>query len=202
MTSSADERSFGVLDEEALRNGLTAAGFQLTELRGTSTFIPVSTAWMATTCLPGEGGRCDFTFALDDPELVDHLNDAWIRAAVEYGLLDENRTFLLSISLGVANDPDPPFWATVSVGKKFDIAGVGAELGIFGSGRGMVEFVTASMSGRVVILGTLWQDTAGILVLTEAHRSERLRSFTQQMLDRGVLDATGRRSAELWLGLD
>jgi hypothetical protein len=130
------------------------------------------------------------------------LNDAWIRSATNHGLFGGNGVFLLSVSLGPPENPDPPFWATVSLMESFDIAGTGAELGIFGPRRGMVEFAMASIEGKVVIRGTVWEQAAGLLVLTDADRSKRLRSFTRGVIDRGLLSQEGQHLAELWLSVE
>jgi hypothetical protein len=201
MTFDEAGRDVGSSDEADFLEGLTVTGLRLVEPRTAAGLIPVNTAWMATTCLPGEGGRSDVTFEFDDPRLIENVNETWLRLASEHGLFDESGVFLLSVSLGVA-DPGPPHWAAVSLMDRFDIAGVGAEVGIFGFERGKIEFTTASKDGRVVIRGTMWQDAVGLLVLTQANLSERLRLFTQGMLDRGVLPESERRQAELWLLLD
>ncbi|NUR51556.1 MAG: hypothetical protein HOV71_25810 [Hamadaea sp.] len=199
MSTNKMDRKVDGVRGKAFLSGLSAAGFDLLDIRSSSVLIPVSTAWAATTCLPGEGGRYDITFDLDDIGLVAKINSAWTREAALSGLLGEHDDFALSVPFD-GDDPEAPQWASVRIAGDIDVAGVGAETGVLGFGRGRIEFAMASFDGRVVVRGTVWQHAVGLLILTEANSSERLRALTTTLIGRGLLSESERRRAENWMG--
>ncbi|MCP2337281.1 hypothetical protein [Actinomadura rupiterrae] len=189
------------LSEQALAEGLRAAGFQLLELRYEGASIPIQAAWAATTCQPGEGGRCDVIYDLDSLDLVGQLNSTWSRVVTEVGLLDGNGRFLLSVISSNSGLPEP-HWALVCVREDSDIAGIGASYGIFGFRPGYIEFAAASLDGRAIVRGTLWQSTAGILAISDARGSIRLREYVRGLSERGVLPADEDLRAQIWLATE
>lgn len=188
------------MSEQALAEGLRAAGIQLLEVRYEAASIPIHAAWAATACQPGEAGRRDVTYDLDDPDLVRQLNSAWSRMVMEVGLLDCNGQFLLSVTSS-SSGLSEPHWALVCALEEPDIAGVGASRGIFGFRSGYIEFAAASLDGEVVVRGTLWQSTAGLLAISDARSSDRLREYIHGLVERGTLPADEHLRAEIWLGI-
>lgn len=188
----------GALSEQALAEGLRAAGFQLLELRYETASIPIQAAWAATTCQPGEGGRRDVTYDLDALDLVGQLNSMWSQMVIEVGLLDGNGQFLLSVISSNSGLPEP-HWALVCMHEEPDIAGIGASRGIFGFRPGYIEFSAASLDGRAIVRGTLWQSSAGLLAISDARSSVRLREYIRGLSERGVLPANEHLRAQMWL---
>ncbi|MFG2250968.1 hypothetical protein [Spirillospora sp. NPDC048823] len=176
---------------------LQAAGFELLAARYEAALIPVQVAWAATTCSPGEGGRRDVSYQLDDPDLVDNLNSMWAQMATEVGLFDHCGKFLLSVN-SESSELLEPHWALVARIGDPDIAGIGSASGIFGFRQGYIEFAAASLDGRAVIRGTLWQSSAGLLGLNDARSSVRLREYATGLVERRVL--TVAEQAQVWLG--
>jgi hypothetical protein len=188
------------LSEQALAEGLEAAGFRLLEVRYRGASIPVHAAWAATTCQPGEGGRRDVTYELDDLDLVSRLNSAWSQTALDVGLMDRSGQFLLSVISSSSGLPEP-HWALVRMFGEPDIAGTGASQGIFGFRRGHIEFATASLDGNAIVRGTLWQSSAGLLGISDARSSARLRGYIRSLLERDALSEDERLRAQGWLGI-
>src|SRR5262249_38270729 len=115
---AADLASAGLLFLERVSGDVA---WPLPEGRGPATLLP-------------EHGRFDATrdevVDLDDPDLPAKVNAGWWRMATEYGLLDDEREFLLNINYQDYLDPadqEPELaWARVRLAEDWDLAGSGA----------------------------------------------------------------------------
>lgn len=116
-----------------------------------------------------EHGRFDATrdeiIDLDDPDLPAKLDAGWWRMATEYGLLNEQREFLLSVNYQdylTEQDQEPELaWVRVRLAEDWDLGGGGAsQLRSFFAElfteRYVPEFIMVSLDGRMVLDTTVW----------------------------------------------
>ncbi|MBO2465366.1 hypothetical protein [Actinomadura violacea] len=112
---------------------------------------------------------------VNDPELAAKLNAGWLRMAVEFGLFNEQREFLISVDYS----EDPVYepeqaWAQVRLLEKWDFAGSGVEqfrghfAGMFTT-RFVPEFWALSLDQRVLTNTTIWGNgTVSTIVIRPA----------------------------------
>lgn len=187
------------LSAEALSGGLRAAGFRLLEARYDEPSMPVEAAWAVTSLQPGDGGRMDVTFDLGQVDLVDRLNSAWRQVVENVPLKDDAGRFLLSVTSDESGLAEP-HWALVEQSGQPDVAGIGAARGVFGFRPGYVEFASASLDGHVVVRGTLWQSSVGILTVRDARGSVRLQEYVRGLIARESLPDAQLENARRWVG--
>ncbi|MFK4085751.1 hypothetical protein ACI2LF_16700 [Kribbella sp. NPDC020789] len=135
---------------------------------------------------------------LGDDELVDQLNSAWCQLVEEVALKDDAGRFLLSVT---SDDSDhaEPHWALIEESGLPDVAGAGAERGVFGFKPGYIEFAAASLQGNAVVRGTVWQDSAGLLAVGDAHGSVQLQEYVRRLIAQQLLPESRLAEARRWL---
>ncbi|GAA4966153.1 hypothetical protein GCM10023205_33390 [Yinghuangia aomiensis] len=100
-------------------------------------------------------------------DFADTVNAGWYRMATEYGLVDDQREFLLAVGrarLGEDLDDEPDeVWFRVRLLDAWDL--VGSEVDLLRSGfatlftdRFAPEFTVASPDGRMMLQTTVWGD--------------------------------------------
>ncbi|GII77229.1 hypothetical protein Sru01_22110 [Sphaerisporangium rufum] len=149
---------------------------------------------MVTSCGPEEGRR-DRIVKLPDPDRVVKFNADWYEIATEFGLFAADRSFLVALSPAIdpvfdqareeAHDWEDPvwwqsMWGLVELADDWDLAGQGAASGILGSGYGHPGFSMSAVDGSVFIVGTVWQDSIGTVVLPKPYRSPTLRGLAHR----------------------
>jgi hypothetical protein len=117
------------LTDADVASALAAAGLQLVERVQGEVRGPVPPGKSAATCWH-EDGRFDSSpdeiVSVDDPDFVARVNAGWWRMASEYGLLDEQREFLLAVDYREPEAIDPEIeWVRVRLLDEWDLAGSG-----------------------------------------------------------------------------
>ncbi len=143
---------------------LAAAGLRLIERVRESVQLPLPTGLGPASCGP-EHGRFDLLphefVDVDDPDLSARVNAGWWRMATEFGLLDEQREFLLAVNDGgpggVHRTHPAAAWVRVRLLDEWDIAGSG----VFANSeswfaRLVGEFTAVSLDGRMLMNTTVW----------------------------------------------
>jgi hypothetical protein len=165
-----------MFDQQAIEASLRTAGIAMLDFSWPFSALPASAAWMLAACLP-EDGRVDRTFDLDEPDVVPKANEAWWELAVEYGLLDADRAFLVSVGPVDEVDPARPHWARVRLEQQWNVVGAGIDNGVLGGPPGRPGFVMLSLDEGVLIGGTTWQDSIGIIALPNPAAASAIRKF-------------------------
>jgi len=169
-----------MFDQQAIEASLRTAGIAVLDFKWPPPTLPASAAWMLTACLP-EDGRIDYTFDLDEPDLIERANDAWWQLVVEYGLLDADRRFLVSVGPVDQEIPARPHWARVRLERDWNIVGGGVDNGVLGGPAGRPGFVMLSLDESVVIGGTTWHDSIGIIALPNPVAASAIRKFVDRL---------------------
>jgi hypothetical protein len=116
------------------------------------------------SCL-AEYGRFDSApVAVDDPDLSVKVNADWWRMASEYGLLNDQREFLLGVYYEIPEHANPEYvWVRVRLAAEWDL--VDSRVPALRSGfaglfteRFVSEFTMLSVDGRVPLNTTVWGD--------------------------------------------
>jgi hypothetical protein len=112
-----------------------------------------------------EDGRFDCSpeeiVDVDDPDFVRKVNAAWARMAEAYGLLNQEREFLIMVDCRGSASAQKHSWIRVRLHEIWDIAGHGGELlrSAFAStltSRYVPEFTVLSVDHRVLMSTTVW----------------------------------------------
>ncbi|GAA1384099.1 hypothetical protein [Catellatospora chokoriensis] len=162
------------LTDAEITAALAPAGLQFIERVRQSVQLPLPAGRGAASCA-SEDGRFDCLpheiVDVNDPDLSPRVNAGWWRMATEFGLLDEQREFLLAVDPEIA-------WVRVRLLDEWDIAGSGVPAlrssfaGLF-TDRFVPEFTTVSLDGRMLMNTTVWGDgTVSTIVI----RPDRLPS--------------------------
>lgn len=169
---------FGVLmfDQQAIETSLQIVGIAVQDYSWPSPALPASAAWMFAACLP-EDGRVERTFDLGETDLIEKANSAWWELVVEYGLLDQDRSFLVSVGPVDEEIPARPHWSRVRLERDWDILGGGANNGVLGGPSGRPGFVMLSLDETILIGGTTWYDSIGIIALPNPLDASAIRKF-------------------------
>lgn len=165
-----------MFDQQAIETSLRIAGITTRDFSWSSPTLPASAAWMLTACL-SEDGRVDRLFDLDEAGLIEKANRAWWELVVEYGLLDQDRSFLVSVGPVDHEIPARPHWARVRLENDWDIVGGGTENGVLGGPSGQPGFVMMSLDESVLIGGATWQDSISIIALPNPLAASAIRKF-------------------------
>ncbi|MEH0581602.1 MULTISPECIES: hypothetical protein [Streptomyces] len=186
------------MEEAEFAASLLDAGLQWCAAEAGGGALPVTAAWLATSCRR-EDGRRDETVRRDDPQLIEKANDGWFRLARDHGFLGEDREFLLGVNH--ADDESVPIlrWARVRLLQEWDIMGAGAATGILGSAAGFPEFAMLSLDGNVILRGTVWQETIGSLLVPDPHRVKIIRDYVERRSANPRTPAAERAEGEAWL---
>jgi hypothetical protein len=165
-----------MFDRQAVEASLRTAGIAVLDFSWPSPEVPASAAWMLAACLT-EDGRVDHYFDFDEPDLVAKANAAWWQLAVEYGLLDADRAFLVSVGPLDEEDPARPHWARVRLEQQWNVVGADVDNGVLGGPPGRPGFVMLSLDEGVLIGGTTWQDSISIIALPNPAAASAIRKF-------------------------
>lgn len=118
----------------------------------------------AASCL-SEHGRVDSPLVdIDDPDLAAKVRAGWQDMAVEYGLLDDDREFLLGVDYSDPGDVDSEWaWARVRLLDAWDLGGgddgpLPSWMRFYMGRRFVPEFTVMSLDGRLLMNTTLWGD--------------------------------------------
>ena len=143
-----------LLPEADVAAELALAGLHFVESVRAGVCLPLPPNRSCASCRP-EHGRFDSPpddiVHVDAPDMPARVNAGWWRMATEYGLLDEQQEFLLSLGL---EDPDAEEfvtgWARVRLLDGWDLAGSGvsalrSSFATLFTGRFVPEFVMASL---------------------------------------------------------
>ncbi|MGI5204647.1 hypothetical protein ACQEU6_24065 [Spirillospora sp. CA-108201] len=169
------ERSFGEdqpvgylawvpLTDVEIAAALAPAGLVFIERERGEVHLPLKPQRSAASSRP-EDGRFDSeteeVVDVDDPDLVAKVNAGWLRMAVEFGLFDERREFLISVNYSEEPGEPDQAWVRVFLSEKWDIAGSEVEQlrGYFASmftTRFVPEFTVLSLDQRVLMNTTIW----------------------------------------------
>ena len=133
------------------------------------------------SCLPEHGRFDSAPVAVDDHDLSAKVNADWWRMASEYGLLNDQRGFLLGIYYDIPEHADPDFaWVRVRLAAEWDL--VGSRVPALRSGfaglfteRFVPEFTMLSIDGRMLLNTTVWGNGT---INTIAIRPDRLPDKT------------------------
>lgn len=114
-----------------------------------------------------EDGRFDGSVEeivnVDDPDFVRKVNAAWMRMAVDYGLFNQYREFLIKVDYSRSSSEANYSWVCVRLQDDWDIAGSRVELfrsslASFMTDRYVPEFSALSVDYRVLAELTVWGD--------------------------------------------
>jgi hypothetical protein len=114
------------------------------------------------SCLTEHGRFDSAPVAVDDPGLPAKVNADWWRMASEYGLLNDQREFLLGIYYDIPEYADPDYaWVRVRLDAEWDL--VDSRVPVLRSGfagllteRFIPEFTMLSIDGQVLLNTTVW----------------------------------------------
>jgi len=151
------------LSDAAVASDLAQAGLLFVKRIQVDVVVPLPEGKGAASCGP-EHGRFDEdeTVSVDDPEMPAKINASWWRMATEYGLLDDQREFLLRVDYRDPQAIEPEgAWVRVRLDEDWDLAGSGATAlrswfaGLF-TDRFVPEFTMVSIDGRTLLNTTVW----------------------------------------------
>jgi hypothetical protein len=167
------------LADMAVVDQLAPAGLLFLERVHWNVSVPLPEGRSAASCLPEHGrfdSRPDEVADVEHPDMQAMVNDGWWRMATEYGLLDENRDFLLAVDYRDPGAVDPePAWVRVRLAEQWDLAGSGTLAlqswfaAVF-TNRFVPEFTMLSLDGKVLLNTTVWGNAT---VSTIAIRPDR-----------------------------
>ncbi|MET7354381.1 hypothetical protein [Streptomyces mirabilis] len=158
-----------ILTDTEIGDLLGPAGLRLVERVQQEVQLPPLPKYVSPASARPEHGRFDSdpdeVADLDAPDFADTVNAGWHRLATEYGLLDDQREFLLAVGrarLGEDSDDEPyEVWFRVQLLDEWDL--VGSEVDLLRSGfatlftdRFVPEFTVASLDGRMMMQTTVW----------------------------------------------
>src|ERR1700761_4751091 len=136
---------------------LAPAGLRFVERDRAAVRLPVQAANLAPSCRR-EDGRIDapsYEVAdVDDPDMTNKINSGWFRLAIESGLFNEQREFLLEVDYAETADEPELAWIRVQLLDHWNIAGSG----VAAFGTRAPEFTALSVDGQVLMRTTLWGD--------------------------------------------
>ncbi|MFL4953273.1 hypothetical protein ACJ6WE_39780, partial [Streptomyces sp. MMS24-I31] len=187
------------MNDQKLSEALALAGIRFRGIDETSATLPVRAAWIAVSCGRNDGRR-DVVLDFSDADVASNANLSWFGLASESGLFSgPNREFLLGVDLADDESASILRWAKVELMEDWDIMGSGVASGILGSGAGKPEFVMMSTSGAVVLRGTTWEDSIGVLAVPMPDRVKIIRDYAERLASNPRSDFHERRSAFEWL---
>jgi hypothetical protein len=152
------------LTDAEIAAALAPAGLQFIERFQGEVRLPLKPGKSAASSLPEDGrfdAAPDEVVDVDDPELAAKVNAGWLRMATEYGLLSEQREFLLSVDYRPDSDDGERGWARVRLLHEWDFVGSEVEqlrggfAGMFTT-RYVPEFFVLSLDQRVHMNTTIW----------------------------------------------
>lgn len=157
-------RSRVPLTDADIAAALAPAGLVFIEREQGEVHLPLKPHQSAASSRP-EDGRFDSKpeeiVDVDDPDLVAKVNAGWLRMAVEFGLFNERREFLINVNYSEDLDEPDRAWVRVLLSQEWDIAGSEVEQlrGHFASmftTRFVPELTMLSLDQRVLMNTTIW----------------------------------------------
>ncbi|GAA3779354.1 hypothetical protein GCM10022225_79410 [Plantactinospora mayteni] len=154
------------LTDAAIAADLVPAGLELLERVREEVSLPLPPPppyYSPASCRP-EHGRFDSDEMIDvnDPEMPSKVNASWLRMATEYGVLNDQREFLLSVNYSDPNDVEPEYaWIRVRLSEQWDLAANGSPAlrsgfgGLF-TDRFVPEFSMLSLDHKAMLNTTVW----------------------------------------------
>lgn len=153
-----------ILTDTEIGDLLGPAGLRLVERVQQEVQLPPLPEYVSPASARPEHGRFDSqpdeVADLDAPDFADKVNAGWHRMATEYGLLDDQREFLLAVVRARLGEPYE-VWFKVRLLDAWDL--VGSEVDLLRSGfatlftdRFVPEFSVASLDGRMMMQTTVW----------------------------------------------
>lgn len=182
---------------ELLSELLRGAGLEVRERAAPSGMLPVTAAWLATSCRR-EDGRRGVVVDLADPDLIEKANVGWFDLACEFGLFDAEGDFLVGVDYAERDAVPILRWIRVRLLDGWDVVGRGAASGILGSQSGYPGFVMLSLDENVILCGTTWQDSVGSIAVPFPHRVAMIREFLGRHIAAPRVDPHERAEAERW----
>jgi hypothetical protein len=153
------------LTDADIAAALAPAGLLFIEREQGEIRLPLKPDRSAASSGPEDGrfdARPDEVVDVDDPDLIAKLNAGWLRMAIEFGLFNEQREFLISVdySENPVYEPEPA-WVRVRLLEGWDIAGSEVEQlrGHFAAmftKRFVPEFWVLSLDQRMMMNTTIW----------------------------------------------
>jgi hypothetical protein len=165
-----------MFDQQAIEASLRTAGISVLDFMWSAPTLPASAAWMLTAC-GLEDGRIDCILDLDEPDLMRKANIAWWQLVAEHGLLDQDRSFLVSVGPVDQEFPAKPHWARVRLEADWDIIGGGTDYGVLGGPPGRPGFVMMSLDESVLTGGTTSQDSISVIALPRPAAAKAIQKF-------------------------
>jgi hypothetical protein len=148
------------LTDAEIAAALAPAGLLFIERVQEEVRLPLKPDKSAASSLPEDGrfdAMPDEVADVDDPDLAAKLNAGWLRMATEYGLLNDQREFLLSVDYRPESADGERAWVRVRLLDEWDFAGSEVEqLGGRFAGRYVPEFFVLSLDQRVHMNTTIW----------------------------------------------
>jgi hypothetical protein len=145
-----------------------------------------------------DDGRVDKTVDHGTPGLVDTVNRYWFELATQHGLFGLDGQFLVACSF----DDGPRRWQRVRLASEWDLAGAGADTGVFGSRAGRPELVALSLDSRVMVQITVYESCVAVIALPDPGDAESTRTYLVRTATEPVLaytDMDFRGQAREWL---
>ncbi|GAA2398646.1 hypothetical protein GCM10010191_01750 [Actinomadura vinacea] len=151
------------LTDADIAAALAPAGLRFIERERAEVKLPLQPNRSAASSL-AEHGRIDAepdeVVDVDDSDMAAKLNASWLRLALQYGLFDEQREFLIGVDFSATDEPDWA-WVRVRLLDEWDIAGSGVATlrsnlaGVFTT-RFVPEFTSVSLDRRMLLHTTVW----------------------------------------------
>ncbi|MFF4507150.1 hypothetical protein [Streptomyces sp. NPDC001401] len=123
---------------------------------------PLPPMYGPASALP-EHGRFDSPpVDIDDPDLPTLVKESWFRMANEYGLLDDDREFLLGVDYADPEDVNREWaWAQVRLLNEWNLGGgddgpLPPWMRFYMGRRFVPEFTVMALDGRMMMNTTLW----------------------------------------------
>jgi hypothetical protein len=154
------------LTDAEIAADLAPAGLLFIERVQEEVRLPLKPNKSAASSLPDDGrfdARPDEVVDVDDPDLAAKLNAGWLRMATEFGLLNDQREFLLSVNYRPesVDGYGERAWVRVRLLDDWDFVGSEVEqlrggfAGMFTT-RYVPEFFVLSLDQRVHLNTTIW----------------------------------------------
>lgn len=155
------------LTDAVVMADLLAAGLEFRGRVGEEVSLPLPPPPHSTvaSCRPEHGrfdSRPEEVVDVDDPEMPAKVNAGWWRMATEYGLLNQQREFLLSVDYRDPDEAEPECtWVRVRLAHDWDLAGSGSvalrsAMGGLFTNRFVPEFTMLSLDHRAMLNTTVW----------------------------------------------
>lgn len=152
-----------MLTDSNVADALAPAGLLFVERALGEVRLPPLYGRSPASCRPEHGrfdSRPEECVDADDPQFAVKVNACWLRMATEFGLLDQEREFLLGVDYSQDFGERKPAWVRVRLLETWDL--VESEVTLLGDayphpgGQFVPEFAAVSLDGRVLLNVTLW----------------------------------------------